>query len=128
MRHISFVFAVFATVAHASPLEDCLASSQTYAVGCYAEEMTRQELALEAHYRRALQAIKFDEAHIQDGWSKEQIHEQRKYFSLSQTRWKQFMEARCRHWSSTMNGTGAAGVYVDCKTKMIIDRLKDISE
>ena len=122
------MFAVVATVAQASPLEDCLASSRTYEVGCYAEEMTRQELALEARYRAALRAIKLDETAIQEGWSKQQIQEQRKYFSLSQKRWKQFMEASCRHSSATMNGTGGAGAYVDCKTRMISNRLKDISE
>jgi hypothetical protein len=128
MRYYLLTFFLFITSAQCSELEDCFNSPGTNENGCFAEEMMRQEKTLETTMRTRLRAISYNKAAVEEGWSKIQFDEMKKQLALSQTQWKKYSEAWCRYQAGTMNGTGSAPLYVQCKTLMIKERLREISE
>lgn len=125
MRAIIFAFLFFASSSHASPLEDCLSKStgSQGAWGCEAEESERQDKQLRQFVSQRLQWIMSNE---NEEANLEQRKEQHKQLNESQKQWLRYRDSWCHYQASTVLGTGAPGMFVQCKQKLTQQRAKEL--
>lgn len=117
----------WAVTAKADPLSDCLSSpdGSRNEAGCYGEEFTRLDEALNAKNKKIQRSTKSDLP--QEGFTPEQIKRLTKKFAEAQRHWEKYRDVFCREYMyEGINGTSAALEAVRCQIQLTNHRMKEL--